>query len=146
MKGVLILLSVFVIIEGHNQDNDDSVHSMVDPELRNAEGCKSLIIIVHAVELSLLLSTEVEIASEAFIYLYPVLCTMVVLFSHDIWPHGVVYNPLNTFKYTDHIVDWTAMDNSDPSEDYMYAVGMLDLETHPIALNIPAIPDKVCCS
>ena len=93
----------------------------------------------------MLLSTEVEIASEAFIYLYPVLCTMVLLFSCNIWPHGGVYHPLNTFTYVNQILDWTAMTNSDPSEDYLYAIGTLDLE-HPIALNIPAIPDKVCGS
>ena len=92
------------------------------------------------------MSTEVEIASEAFIYLYPVLCTMGSLFSGNIWPHYGVYHPLNTFNYINQILDWTAMANSDPSEDYMYAVGMLDLETHPIALKIPAIPDKVCGS
>ena len=74
-------------------------------------------IIVHAVELSYSfvqqrLKLLVKLSSTCTLYCAP--------WGRNIWPHGGVNHPLNTFNYINQILDWTAMANSDPSEDYMY--------------------------
>ena len=87
---------------------------------------------------------EVEIASEAYIYFYPILNDMAAAYYFGIWPHGSEYSIMNIFRHV-YIIDWTNSSASDPIMDTLYSQAYLDLE-NPLVLNIPAIPQKVLCT
>ena len=87
--------------------------------------------------------TEVEIASEAYIYSISILETMLVLFHNNVWPHSSTYFPINAFKTLNQTFDWTTTAN-DPALEVLYSPACIDLKKHPIVLNIPDIPNTVC--
>ena len=54
------------------------------------------------------------------------------------------YFPMNTFDHISNLQDQSAIFIPDPSVDVLYSQAWLDLEEHPIVLNIPDIPKQVC--
>ena len=89
------------------------------------------------------LFTEVEIAIEAYIYTYPILVNVLLLFEYSVWPHTPGYFGMNTFTFSKKTIDWTTPGGSDPALEIMFSRAWLDLEKHPIVLNIPDIPEEV---
>ena len=90
------------------------------------------------------LPTEIEIASEAYIYFYPIIVYTTTLFYDSVWPHTDSYFSMNTFNHRTKMLDWTHPSKTDPSVDHLYSLAWLDLEKHPIVLSIPDIPQQVC--
>ena len=91
------------------------------------------------------LFTEVEIAIEAFIYSFPMMVNLLMLFENSVWPHAPGYFPMNTFTAPNRTLDWHAQ-TTDPALEVLHSRVWLDLEKHPIVLNIPDIPKEVCGS
>ena len=89
------------------------------------------------------MSTEVEIATEAFIYFSPMVPYLLFLFENSVWPHTPSYFPMNIFSLMQHTSDWTTPEG-DPGVVMLYSRAWLDLEKHPIVLNVPDIPREVC--
>ena len=69
---------------------------------------------------------------------------MTNIFQNSVWPHTPFYFPMNTFDHTSNLQDRSAIFIFDPSVDVLYSQAWLDLEEHPIVLNIPDIPKQVC--
>ena len=90
------------------------------------------------------LSTEFEIATEALIYFLPMVTCLIFLFENSVWPHTPNYfGPMNTFSLAQHTADWTSP-IADAGVVMLYSRAWLDLEKHPIVMNVPDIPREVC--
>ena len=77
---------------------------------------------------------EAEIASEAYIYFYPILVDMYASYHVGIWPHTSDYVSVNNFVHS-YIVEWSNSSATDPCLDILYSRAYLDLE-NPLVLNI----------
>lgn len=83
----------------------------------------------------------VDLASQAYIYFYPILVNMIALFFNSIWPHNPDYFPVNLeiLNNEGRILDWTNPSLHDSSAEQLYSRTWLDLEEHPVVFNVPAM-------
>ena len=81
-----------------------------------------------------------EIASEAYIYFYPILVNTIALYFNSIWPHEPDYFGVNAMFPINNaeILDWTFPAAHDSSAEQLYTRTWLDLE-RPVVFNIPSI-------
>lgn len=82
------------------------------------------------------------IASDAYVYFYPIVENLKTLFYQSVWPHasGSYLGQLNKFWHFTNLIDWTFVDIVTPNNDTLYSVAWLDLEEQPMVLNLPEVP------
>ena len=88
----------------------------------------------------LLLLPVAEIASEAYVYFYPIFVNTIALYFNSIWPHEPDYFGINVVSPINNgeILDWTFPAEHDSSAEQLYTRTWLDLE-RPVVFNIPSI-------
>ena len=96
------------------------------------------------------METTIEVASEAYVYFYPVVQNLNNLFQSSIWPHNPAFTPLNQFMHSTTLVDWRFTSVVSPNNDTLYSRAWLDLDKTPMILGLPAVPvmdknKKVTC-
>lgn len=82
----------------------------------------------------------VEVASDAYVYFYPVVQNLKNLFQASIWPHSPAFAPLNQFRHSTKLVDWRFTSVVSPNNDTLYSRAWLDLDKTPMILGLPAVP------
>lgn len=81
-----------------------------------------------------------ELASDAYVYFYPIVQNLKTLFHVSIWPHSESFTPLNKFKHVSSLVDWKFSGVVSPNNDTLYSRAWLDLDKSPMILMLPKVP------
>lgn len=84
--------------------------------------------------------TPLEMASDAYIYFYPIVQNLKTLFFASIWPHTPTYGAVNQFRHATQLLDWRFSSVVAPNNDTLYSQAWLDLEEQPVVLSLPKVP------
>ena len=87
--------------------------------------------------------SNVEVASQAYAYFYPIVENLKTFYFASVWPHTSDYQgSVNVFKHATKLADWTSASVVAPNNDTLYSVAWLDLEDQPLILNLPEVPTE----
>ncbi len=86
--------------------------------------------------------SKIELASDAYVYFYPIVQNLKTLFQFSIWPHSdkFSFTPLNQFNHSSTLVGWRFTGVVSPNNDTLYSRAWLDLDNSPMILKVPEVP------
>ena len=84
--------------------------------------------------------STLKIATDAYVYFYPIVQNLKTLFNSSVWPHSALYTPLNQFCHATQLIDWRFSEVVTPNNDTLYSRAWLDLDQQPMVLGLPHVP------